>query len=167
VAIAIVGGSVGLAATAAVSVLSNDLPDPSTLNALTFNQPTVVYDRTGTVVLGTFQQERRRVVAFDEVAIAARARQADRRARRLDARQRDRRCLDGQPHVGEDFFRVRDGDLLASAAGRHAGGFRVRVGLHVRRDLLRVDRGVRRGGDGRAARRRQQGRADRGGHHPH
>ena len=36
---------------------------PSTLNALTFNQPTVVYDRTGTVVLGTFQQERRRVVA--------------------------------------------------------------------------------------------------------
>jgi len=51
VAIVIVGGSVGLAATAAVSVLSSDLPDPSTLNALTFNQPTVVYDRTGTVVL--------------------------------------------------------------------------------------------------------------------
>ena len=50
VAIVIVGGSVGLAATAAVSVLSSDLPDPSTLNALTFNQPTVVYDRTGTVV---------------------------------------------------------------------------------------------------------------------
>ena len=67
VAIVIVGGSVGLAATAAVSVLSSDLPDPSTLNALTFNQPTVVYDRTGTVALGTFQQERRRVVAFDEV----------------------------------------------------------------------------------------------------
>ena len=60
-AILVVGGSVGLAATAAVSVLSSDLPDPSTLNALTFNQPTVVYDRSGTVVLGTFQQERRRV----------------------------------------------------------------------------------------------------------
>ena len=39
VAIVIVGGSVGLAATAAVSVLSSDLPNPSTLNALTFNQP--------------------------------------------------------------------------------------------------------------------------------
>ena len=61
------GGSLGLAATATVAVLSADLPDPSTLNTLTFAQPTVVYDRTGTVQLGTFQQERRRVIAYDQV----------------------------------------------------------------------------------------------------
>ena len=66
-AVAAVGGSLGLAATATVAVLSNDLPDPSTLGSLTFNQPTVVYDRTGKVVLGTFQQERRRVVSYAEV----------------------------------------------------------------------------------------------------
>ncbi|HEX5012792.1 MAG TPA: transglycosylase domain-containing protein [Candidatus Limnocylindrales bacterium] len=62
-----VASSLGLAATAAVAVLSSDLPDPSTLNSLTFSQPTVVYDRTGTVQLGVFQQERRRVIAFDQV----------------------------------------------------------------------------------------------------
>src|SRR5262245_51987513 len=65
--IVIVGGSLGLAAAATVAVLSADLPDPSTLNTLTFAQPTVIFDRTGTVQLGTFQQERRRVVAFDQV----------------------------------------------------------------------------------------------------
>jgi membrane peptidoglycan carboxypeptidase len=51
----------------AVTVLSQDLPDPSNLAALTFDQPTVVYDRTGTVQLGRFQREQRRVVAYDEV----------------------------------------------------------------------------------------------------
>ena len=67
VATALLAGTLGLAATAAVAVLSNDLPDPSSLSALTFAQPTVVYDRTGTVQLGVFQQERRRVVAYDDV----------------------------------------------------------------------------------------------------
>jgi membrane peptidoglycan carboxypeptidase len=67
IAIAVLGGSLSLAATAAVAVLSSDLPDPSTLGTLTFAQPTVVYDRTGTIQLGTFQQERRRVVAYDQV----------------------------------------------------------------------------------------------------
>ena len=53
--------------TAAVTVLSSDLPDPATLSALTFDQPTVVYDRTGKIQLGRFQREQRRVVAFDDV----------------------------------------------------------------------------------------------------
>ncbi len=53
--------------SAAIGVLSVDLPDPSRLESLTFAQPTVVYDRTGTVELGRFQREERRVVAFDEV----------------------------------------------------------------------------------------------------
>ena len=52
---------------AAVSVLSDGLPDPTNLGALTFAQPTTVYDRTGKVQLGRFQREQRRVVAYDEV----------------------------------------------------------------------------------------------------
>ena len=53
--------------TTAVGVLSVGLPDPSQLEALTFAQPTVVYDRSGTVELGRFQREERRVVAFGDV----------------------------------------------------------------------------------------------------
>ena len=67
IALVVLGGTFGLAATAAVAVLSADLPDPSTLNTLTYAQPTVVFDRTGEVQLGVFQQERRRVVAYDDV----------------------------------------------------------------------------------------------------
>ncbi len=52
---------------AAVTVLSDDLPDPSTLGSLTFSQPTIIYDRTGEVPLGTFQREKRRVVGYDAV----------------------------------------------------------------------------------------------------
>ena len=62
----LVGSAVGLSA-AAVAVLSQGLPDPTNLEALTFAQPTVVYDRTGTVELGRFQREQRRVVTFGEV----------------------------------------------------------------------------------------------------
>src|SRR5207247_1676345 len=51
----------------AVTVLSDDLPDPAGLEALTFAQPTVIYDRTGKVELARFQREDRRVVAFKDV----------------------------------------------------------------------------------------------------
>ena len=37
---------------AAVTVLSDGLPDPTNLGALTFAQPTIVYDRTGKIQLG-------------------------------------------------------------------------------------------------------------------
>jgi membrane peptidoglycan carboxypeptidase len=52
---------------AAVAVLSEGLPDPTNLGALTFSQPTIVYDRTGKIQLGRFQREQRRVVTYDEV----------------------------------------------------------------------------------------------------
>jgi membrane peptidoglycan carboxypeptidase len=60
-------GVVGIAATATVTYLTSDLPDPSELEALTFSQPTILYDREGKVELGRFQREQRRVVAFAEI----------------------------------------------------------------------------------------------------
>jgi len=53
--------------SATIGVLSADLPDPTQLESLTFAQPTVVYDRTGTIELGRFQQEERHVVTFGDV----------------------------------------------------------------------------------------------------
>ncbi len=57
----------GLAATATVAYLSEDLPDPSELESLTFAQPTILYDREGEVELGRFQTVERRVIAYDDV----------------------------------------------------------------------------------------------------
>ena len=65
--IALVVTAAGLTATAAVAVLSSDLPDVKALNAMTFAQPTVVYDRTGEVELAKFQREKRRVVTYEQV----------------------------------------------------------------------------------------------------
>jgi len=70
VGILVAGGTLGVVAVAGVATvgaLSTDLPDPSTLDQLTFDQPTVIYDRTGTVALASFQREQRRVVAYDDV----------------------------------------------------------------------------------------------------
>jgi len=63
----LLAGVAVVGAVAAVSVLSDGLPDPTNLAALTFAEPTIVYDRTGKVELGRFQREQRRVVTFDEV----------------------------------------------------------------------------------------------------
>ncbi len=61
-------GSVGfLAASGAVAALAGQLPDPAQLESLTFSQPTIIYDRTGTVELARFEREKRRVVTFDQV----------------------------------------------------------------------------------------------------
>src|SRR5262245_46621835 len=57
----------GLAATATVAYLSEDLPDPSELESLTFAQPTIVYDREGKTELGRFQTVQRRVVDYIDV----------------------------------------------------------------------------------------------------
>src|SRR6476646_6701246 len=57
----------GAMVSSAVSVLSVGLPDPGGLESMTFAQPTVVYDRSGTVELGRFQRESRRLVAFGDV----------------------------------------------------------------------------------------------------
>jgi membrane peptidoglycan carboxypeptidase len=63
-------GTVALAGIVTVStlgVMSSGLPDPKGLDEIGFAQATVVYDRTGKVELGRFEDQRRRVVSFDEV----------------------------------------------------------------------------------------------------
>jgi membrane peptidoglycan carboxypeptidase len=60
-------GLAGLTAATAVQYLSTDLPDPAGLAELEFAQPTIVYDRTGTVELGRFEREQRRVVDYAEI----------------------------------------------------------------------------------------------------
>jgi hypothetical protein len=67
VALGVVAAVVVISISATIGVLSMDLPNPSSLESLTFAQPTVVFDRSGKVVLGQFQREDRRVVAFQDV----------------------------------------------------------------------------------------------------
>ena len=67
ISLLLLGGVVALGATATIAALSQGLPDPTNLAGLTFAQPSIVYDRTGTVELGRFQQEQRRVVSFTDV----------------------------------------------------------------------------------------------------
>jgi len=60
------GLGVGLAASV-IGSLAQGLPDPTTLDTLTFSQPTIVYDRTGTIELARFEREKRRVVAYPDI----------------------------------------------------------------------------------------------------
>jgi peptidoglycan glycosyltransferase len=63
-------GAVGLSAVIGASTLnvfSAGLPDPAALHDLSFDQPTIVYDRAGKVELGRFEEQRRRVLAFDDL----------------------------------------------------------------------------------------------------
>ncbi|HUG30249.1 MAG TPA: transglycosylase domain-containing protein [Candidatus Limnocylindria bacterium] len=69
-AIVATGSIAGIGAVIGVGVigsLANGLPDPANLASLTFSQPTIVYDRTGTVELARFEREKRDVVAFTDV----------------------------------------------------------------------------------------------------
>ena len=52
---------------ASISVLSEDLPDPSALATLQFDQPTIVYDRTGKTELARFQRTKRTVVDYRDL----------------------------------------------------------------------------------------------------
>src|SRR5207247_1335974 len=61
------GSLVAMTAMSVVNALAAGLPDPTDLNSLAFAQPTIIYDRTGTVELARFQREARRVVTYDEV----------------------------------------------------------------------------------------------------
>ncbi|NJD29209.1 MAG: hypothetical protein FIA92_13045, partial [Chloroflexi bacterium] len=63
-----VGGTTGLIGAGVIESLAARLPDPTNaLDSLSFSQPTILYDRTGTVELARFERERRRVVTFAEV----------------------------------------------------------------------------------------------------
>ena len=66
----LVTGSLGgigvVVGTGVIGSLTDTLPEPS-LDSLSFAQPTIVYDRTGTVELARFEREKRRVVTYDEV----------------------------------------------------------------------------------------------------
>ena len=60
-------GLAGLVAVSTLGVMSAGLPDPQTFDQIGFAQATVVYDRTGKVELGRFEDQHRRVVTFDAV----------------------------------------------------------------------------------------------------
>ncbi len=60
-------GLVVVVAGSVITAMSAGLPEPSALADLEFAQPTVLYDRDQKVELGRFQDERRNVVAFDEI----------------------------------------------------------------------------------------------------
>ena len=71
--LAVVGSGVasvvagGATAMAMLETMNNELPDVARFEELDYAQPSVVYDRTGTIELARFQVERRRVVAFEEI----------------------------------------------------------------------------------------------------
>ena len=67
VLLAAAGTVAALAAAGVVNALAQGLPDPASLKTLTFSQPTIIYDRSGTIELARFEQQDRRVVTFDEV----------------------------------------------------------------------------------------------------
>jgi membrane peptidoglycan carboxypeptidase len=57
----------GIIATSTLGAMSVGLPDPSELDDLGFAQATIVYDRTGKVELGRFEDQRRRVLTFEQI----------------------------------------------------------------------------------------------------
>ncbi len=69
VALVVVGavGLVGLVGASTLGAMSAGLPPPTELDKLGFDEPTIVYDRDGKVELGRFEDERRRVLAFDAI----------------------------------------------------------------------------------------------------
>ena len=68
--VVVIGSTVGvgvMVGAGVIAALAQGLPDPTNLEGLTFNQPTIIYDRTGTVELARFELEQRRVVAYADV----------------------------------------------------------------------------------------------------
>jgi membrane peptidoglycan carboxypeptidase len=58
---------VGVVGASTLGVMSAGLPAPTELEKLGFDQPTIVYDREGKVELGRFEDERRRVLTYDDI----------------------------------------------------------------------------------------------------
>src|SRR5688500_13133944 len=64
VASLVAGGATGMAM---LDSMNSELPDVARFEELDYAQPSVVYDRTGTIELARFQVERRRVVTFEQI----------------------------------------------------------------------------------------------------
>ena len=60
-------GATGLVAVSSIAALSQDLPDPQALSTLSFDEPTLVYDRTGKVQLARFERASRQVVDYRDI----------------------------------------------------------------------------------------------------
>ncbi|MFI5255335.1 MAG: transglycosylase domain-containing protein, partial [Candidatus Limnocylindrales bacterium] len=63
-------GLVFVGAVSAYSFYSKDLPDPTALEQIVLNQESVIYDRTGTVELARFGDQRREIVDFAQLSPA-------------------------------------------------------------------------------------------------
>jgi peptidoglycan glycosyltransferase len=64
----VTGVGAATASVAAYTYLAKDLPEPkAALDSLTFTQQTTVYDRTGKVILARLGDDRRDVVAFEDI----------------------------------------------------------------------------------------------------
>jgi peptidoglycan glycosyltransferase len=61
------GGVAFVGAVSAYAYYSRDLPDPEKALELTFDQPSIIYDRTGTVELARFGERKRELVTFDQI----------------------------------------------------------------------------------------------------
>jgi len=62
------GGAVFVGAVTAYAYYSRDLPDPKTaFQDLGFDQPSIIYDRTGTVELARLGERKRELVTFDQI----------------------------------------------------------------------------------------------------
>ena len=60
-------GLTGLVGASTIGAMSAGLPPPTDLDKLGFDQPTIVYDRDAKVELGRFEDEHRRVLAYDAI----------------------------------------------------------------------------------------------------
>src|ERR1035437_4155115 len=64
----VMGAVTFVGAVGVYTTYSRDLEDPKAkLEGLSFNQQTVLYDRTGTIVLAAFGSEKRRVLGFSDI----------------------------------------------------------------------------------------------------
>ena len=62
------GAAAFIGAVSAYAYYSKDLPDPqNALDSIGFDQPSIIYDRTGTVELARLGERQRQIVTFDEV----------------------------------------------------------------------------------------------------
>ena len=65
-----VAGIAFIGAVSAYAFYARDLPEPTALEDIAFNQQSIIWDRTGKVELARFGAERREVVTFDEISPA-------------------------------------------------------------------------------------------------